>query len=165
MEGLEDALLLPPPAPQGLDTHDSTHIEEDSDEPEWDLYHPVGASSPVVDGHEEHQPGLGKDGEDGEEEPGEQQAGHLAPQAEEHGGGEDTEEEVAGSQDIGGHREGDFGLNDPPELDGEGDPVEEGRGEAEGDGGGEEGAAAPLQHRHRRARGAGAAGASAFQES
>ena len=66
-----------------------------------------------------------------------------------------------------GCRTGDctFGLNDPPELDGEGDPVEEGRGEAEGDGGGEEGAAAPLQHRHRRARGAGAAGASAFQES
>ena len=48
---------------------------------------------------------------------------------------------------------GTFGLYDPPELDGEGDPVEEGGGEADGDGGGEEGAAAGLQHRHRWAGG------------
>ena len=35
-----------------------------------------------------------------------------------------------------------LGLDDPPELDGEGDAVEEGGGEADDDGRGEEGAAA-----------------------
>ena len=41
-------------------------------------------------------------------------------------------------------------LDDPPELDGKGDAVEEGGGEADDDGGGEEGAAAAgVQESHR----------------
>ena len=43
-----------------------------------------------------------------------------------------------------------LGLNDPPELDGKGDAVEEGGGEADDDGGGEErAAAAGVQEGHR----------------
>ena len=84
----------------------------------------------MVNGHVEDEPGLGEDEEEGDQQPGQQQLGHLAPQTGghhlervreqekeenleeevvspgEHGEGEDAHEEVAGGQDVGWYRQG-----------------------------------------------------------
>ena len=59
---------------------------------------------------------------------------------------QETHQEVADGQDVGGHREAHIGLYDHPELDCEGDAVKEGRRDADDDGAGEEGAAEARVH-------------------
>ena len=84
----------------------------------------------MVNGHVENEPGLGEDVEEGDQQPGQQHLGHLAPQTEghqlervreqeeeenleeevvspsKHGEGEDAHEEVAGGEDVGRYRQG-----------------------------------------------------------
>ena len=72
-----------------------------------------------------------------------------SPEWQDHGQGEEEHQEVADGQDVGRHREAHVSLDDHPELDGEGDAVEESRGDADDDGAGEERAAeARVQEGH-----------------